>query len=206
MQVTTIRLEENTLEALATEAPEHGFRNRTEYIRWILENRERIHENTTGDSLEELRERVDDLEATVADLQGDDVGRDEQPDSEPDLLPEEPAFPSGGAEPASDAGDETDQVASDFEGVLAGWRPGRTASDREHRREIGRRALEWLRERGEPASRSDFAAALYEDTHLQGQGEDSWWRRVVREALQRAVNAELVEYEHGQHIYRWIEE
>lgn len=90
--------------------------------------------------------------------------------------------------------------------ILKEWRPGHAGKDRERRREIGTTALNWLRERDAPASAEEFKRALYEDHHMEGQGEDAWWRRTARPAIQLAEDAGHVEYSHGNHEYRWIDE
>lgn len=61
MRVVTVRLDENEVEALDQEADERGFGNRTEYIRWILRNRDGIDVNAAA-RLEDLEQRVADLE------------------------------------------------------------------------------------------------------------------------------------------------
>ncbi|WPH65794.1 hypothetical protein HJIV1_gp3 [Haloterrigena jeotgali icosahedral virus 1] len=88
-----------------------------------------------------------------------------------------------------------------LEDALADWRPGKPR-DREERREIGFEALEWLQQQSGPRTRAEFVSALYEQTHLDGQGEDSWWQRVVRPALNRAVDQGVIEK--PSHIkYQW---
>lgn len=211
MQVTTIRLEENTLDDLEDDADAHGFRNRTEYIRWLIDERERIHENTTSSSedpetVEQLRERVDDLEDTVADLvedrperdAGEREGRRDAPDATTSTETPPPAS-AGDSRPLSE-----DDVEETIEDALKGWRPGRTPEGRKKRRAIGRRVLEWLQTDGGPASAGNFKAALYEETHLEGQGKDAWWRKTARPAVQRAVDAGLAKYREGHHDYQWI--
>ena len=103
--------------------------------------------------------------------------------------------------PLRDASPELSQLLKD---VLKEWRPGRSGDDRTKRRRIGREALVWLHDRREPASRSEFINALYEDTHLEGQGQKSWWDRLVREALHTAQEAGIVEYHDGVKEYEWV--
>lgn len=87
--------------------------------------------------------------------------------------------------------------------LLADWRPGRDAEERERKREIGAAALEWLQTEDGGRSASDFKAALYDEHHVDGQGRDAWWRRTVRPALQEAEEAGYAEYHHGRHEYVW---
>lgn len=95
---------------------------------------------------------------------------------------------------------ETDSI----EGVLEGWRPGRGGEEREQRRKAGRAALEWLRDYDGRASGGDFKNALYKQHAPDDQGEDTFWRKTARPAVQRAVDADLVEYREGHHDYRWV--
>lgn len=67
MEKTTIRVPEGTLEAIDAEAEEQGM-TRSQYIRWVLENRERIREHTGADGdleqrLSEIESRLDELES-----------------------------------------------------------------------------------------------------------------------------------------------
>lgn len=64
MKPTTVRLPEDELEELAREAEERGFANRTEYIRWILRNRNGIDTNT-AERLDELEERLAEVEDKI---------------------------------------------------------------------------------------------------------------------------------------------
>jgi len=63
-----LRLESETIEELDEEAEEEGFANRTEYIRWMIRNRESLDPNTV-EKLSEYEERLERLEEEVL---GDD--------------------------------------------------------------------------------------------------------------------------------------
>lgn len=71
MEPITIRLREDELQELSEEAEEQGFSSRSEYIRRILRNRDEHGGNTElntsehvfGDRLDDLEQRVDELEA-----------------------------------------------------------------------------------------------------------------------------------------------
>lgn len=72
MKVTTLRLPEDLVKALDDEYDEYGHSNRSEYVRWLLERREGIRENTENttacserDTENTLGDRVDDLETHV---------------------------------------------------------------------------------------------------------------------------------------------
>lgn len=66
MDPITIRLEDEEIAELDAEAKDRGFANRTEYIRWILRNRNGIDQNTAK-VLKEHEERIKKLEEEVAD-------------------------------------------------------------------------------------------------------------------------------------------
>ena len=73
MKPTTIRLPEDLLDKLDQEAGEHDFANRTEYLRYLIDNRELVvsialeerkdRVRTLSDRVEELEERIEELEA-----------------------------------------------------------------------------------------------------------------------------------------------
>lgn len=73
MKPTTIRLPEDLLEELDEEASEHGFHTRTEYLRYLIDNRELVVSialeqredqlRALADQVEELERRVDELES-----------------------------------------------------------------------------------------------------------------------------------------------
>ncbi len=56
----TLRLSADEWEQLDQEAEERGFENRTEYVRWIIRNRNGINENTV-ERLDELEEKIEDV-------------------------------------------------------------------------------------------------------------------------------------------------
>lgn len=92
--------------------------------------------------------------------------------------------------------------ARDGDGDLfADW-PSRRADHPDQMRAAARAALDVLRENGWMAG-SDFRAELLPEFDVDGQSEDTWWRKSVRPILQRAVDADLVEYRDGYHDYGW---
>lgn len=64
MQPITIRLEGDEIDELDAEAEDRGFANRTEYIRWILRNRNGIDQNT-AELIKEHEQRIEKLEAEL---------------------------------------------------------------------------------------------------------------------------------------------
>lgn len=86
--------------------------------------------------------------------------------------------------------------------LLEDWRPGQSAKKRHAMRDAGRAALVFLQGDGGPLTASDFKRELYTD-HSNGVGQDGWWRKWVRPALQLAQEADVVDYSHGRHEYRW---
>lgn len=101
----------------------------------------------------------------------------------------------------STEGAESAVTAPEVEEVLRDWRPGRSAEEREERREIGREVLRWLRERGS-GTRLEIVDELY-DQEL-GIEADSWWRRIARAALDHAREKGLTEYQAGSGVWTWV--
>ncbi len=99
-------------------------------------------------------------------------------------------------------GEELNRLGEMFADALDGWRPGRDLSEQAERREIGRKALDWLRDQEEDVRRQDVVAALYEATSVDGQGEDAWWRRTVRPAFKNALEQGYVE--NPGRRWRWV--
>lgn len=64
MDPITLRLETETIEELDEEAEDKGFANRTEYLRWMIQNRESIDPDTV-EKLSEYEERLQRLEKEV---------------------------------------------------------------------------------------------------------------------------------------------
>ncbi|MFB6170901.1 MAG: ribbon-helix-helix domain-containing protein [Haloarculaceae archaeon] len=74
MKPTTIRLPEDLLDRLDEEAREHEFANRTEYLRYIIDNRELVISTALerrADRVRSLAERVETLEVRLDDLEAD---------------------------------------------------------------------------------------------------------------------------------------
>jgi len=101
-----------------------------------------------------------------------------------------------------DRGGDPEDLPESIEEALEGW-PPHGQERRERRHEVGAQAAQWLRDRGEPASGSDFKEALFEDLPVPGQNPKTWWVKSVRPAVQECVDAGLVEYREGYHDYRW---
>lgn len=66
LEPRTLRLTSEEWDNLDDEAEDRGFENRTEYIRWIIRNRNGIEQNT-AERLNELEERLDAVEAEIRD-------------------------------------------------------------------------------------------------------------------------------------------
>ncbi len=202
MEPTTLRLPENTLDALDREYTEYDFDNRTEYIRFILDNRGVVMENTepnTGATTNPLRERVEELERRVDSLESE---REQTQTAErrprTDSRPRDP-------HPSTSEDTTAESSSGDIGEILAGW-PGPREEHQERRREVGTAALDWLRDRGQPASASDFKDALLDDYPVEGQSPDTWYRKSVKPALDLAKDAGGVEYRDGYHDYEWVGE
>jgi len=94
-------------------------------------------------------------------------------------------------------------LAPDLDGVLADWRPGRSAGEkREQQQAAGRATLEFLRERGS-ATATEFREHVEPEHSVPGQSPGTWWKKTAREALQRAREADLVTFKDGVKEWRW---
>lgn len=98
------------------------------------------------------------------------------------------------------------EVSNLIDDLLEDWKPGTSLEDRQKRKQIGRQALVWLHNQGNPAQKAEFIDALYEDTHLENQAEKTWWEYVIKPPLKRAREADIVEYTPGSSVYEWIGE
>lgn len=86
--------------------------------------------------------------------------------------------------------------------VLARWEP-QTGIDPHVARAQTRRAVEWLSQHDVAKERTDFVAALAEDSTLT---TEIWWGGAVHLGLHQFVEAGLVEYRSNTQAYRWIGE
>lgn len=215
MEQVSVRLPEAMKERLEREAGE-AEKGLAEHIRSELREgsdlRERVDdlEQRLADVEEELERREvarpvsrKDSEEIVDELEAEDVDADQAGavDDDQDRLEIEvdsPETPDLENSELAVAGDTSSMIYE----ALEGW-PGKGATNRERRREVGARAVRWLRDRGEPASASDFQDALFDGYPVPGQKPETWWRKTVRPALQECVDAGLVEYREGHHDYRW---
>jgi len=105
-------------------------------------------------------------------------------------------------------GELVDEIDADLERALGSWDPGRTRQERRERRRIGVAVLRWLRDRndGKPpeVTRADAVAELFDELALEGQSEDTWWRKCARPALNHAAESGLVDA--SGRTYEWIGE
>jgi Arc/MetJ-type ribon-helix-helix transcriptional regulator len=189
MKVTTLRLPEDLVEDLDEEYAEYGHGNRSEYVRWLLERRDRIRENTENtpsysdrDTENTLADRFDDLEARLAALEQrlDTTGDREAADA-PREPPEE--NPSGHhrdpPESLEDVGAPPER-ASDDDLVTAvrrylSNRPPKTG----HGKDALVDAFELLREHGTMKT-GDLKTALFEAYSEHYGGERAMWESTSR--------------------------
>lgn len=182
MEPNTIRLESETWEALLEEAEDRGFRNRSEYIREIIRNRDVIYENTTDyneNTIEELVVRVEQLEQQQTTQESTDSGESITADYEKNTADYE----------------ENTGVIDD---IMDDWWP---KTKRERKREAGRQALRYLHD----VTRAEKEHFLKNVDHLiEEQNPNTYWKNTIRPALQEAQDEGLVRYERGPpHEYIW---
>jgi metal-responsive CopG/Arc/MetJ family transcriptional regulator len=164
MKVTTVRLPEEVLEQLETEAAEHGFSNRTEYIREILKHRDAVRESIGSrentEQYEDLRERLADLEARVEDLEAGGGGVDREP---------RPAVEPGGG----------DRDAGGSEAVREAVLDELGEAKKTHVREAVADAVALLVERG-PLSTGEVKTELWSAYDDHYSTEKGMWESVNR--------------------------
>jgi Arc/MetJ-type ribon-helix-helix transcriptional regulator len=216
MKVTTLRLPEDLVEALDSEYAEYEHSNRSEYVRWLLERRERIHENTENtpgyserDTENTLADRVDDLEARLAAVED---RLHTTPAGEPPLAPRDGAdVETGGdhrdsppdgerGQEAAETGRESEPVATDdvIERIVADVSARWDDDDRlEDRREAARAAVRLMRDRGS-LGRTVASEQLLPEYAVEGQNERTWWRQNIRDAVSEAGS-----YSRGRSEYVW---
>jgi hypothetical protein len=101
---------------------------------------------------------------------------------------------TNGEKPAG-APDVPDAAAA----VIDDWTP-ESGADVGRARDAARRAVAWLVESGERATRSDIIDAVGADVSY---GDRTAWERAIRPALNELKDRNLVEYRAGYHDYRW---
>jgi len=209
MKPVTIRLDEDLVDALDAEADDRDvnrteyvrniLRNReavrdntrdntSEYTEENTGEYERTRDNTVENTreyaalearVEELEERLDDLEA------GADA-----------IAPTPLATDTPGAEV-----EPSDAVVDALE--ASGWSHGRNREERERNAAVAAWALEVLREAGRECRRADVPLDALDDDRKP----DTVWHQVVRPAiLQVAAETDAVETSTNDQRYRWVGE
>lgn len=215
MRATSIKLDEETIDELDTEADERDL-TRSQYLRRIIDARHETQADAATTDFADIDERIDQLEARVDRLDEskqtetvseratpalgercDEESHDAQARHETDT---DPLAHERTEATADDADSHTEREA--IEAILHDWRPGRSLDKRERQREVGRAVIEWLR--GQTvASASEFKAELESDHPVEGQSPQTWWKQTAREALKRAQERGLVEFVDGRKEWRW---
>lgn len=208
MPIVTFRIDQNTLDELDEEESQYSFSNRAEYLRHLIDNRDIVLANTQSgdvDVVNELQERLDDLEGRVDELESDPspaaapVDGDRRDDATVDSLPERPESAAADRvdvvddehdqdDRADQAGDPTRQEMLDvIEDVHI---PGTSPATERTRREAVKYAWTRLREEGEMQSR-DLANDAYGRFYDDGLGYPAdgryagfkFWDNCLRDAI-----------------------
>lgn len=206
MEIVTLRIEENTLGALDDEKSQHGFSNRTEYIRFLIENRDVIVSNTLAvdddvqERLDELEQRVDDLESS--DEQDPRASLPEDPSDIEMAVDDEPHFElrldddPRDHDRADQGGDPTRQEMLDVLDDLDV--PGRKTATEYARREAIQYAWDRLREEQTMASSelaNDVFGQFFKNEDLGYKTSSRYpgyglWDNCVRDALKELPGVE----------------
>lgn len=159
-----------------------------------------------------LRDRVDELEQRLADLESGDVdgGSETAATARRERRHErgeESADPvaTGGAdghEAAAggddDAGDVPDVIEAAIERAAESWDDDDART--EARKAAAQAVLEALRE--EPRSRSEIVDEFADEYAVAGQNDDTWWRKNLAECPDAPLKA-LATYDAGSQQWRW---
>lgn len=96
-------------------------------------------------------------------------------------------------ERARDGAGDGANVGADVGAALEGYDPGRSARERDHKREIGEAVLGWLAERDSPMQRSDVLEERdRRDLDLE-LADTTFWQEYARPALKHAAGTGYVE-------------
>lgn len=205
MARTTVELETDTRDQLADR--KQGGESYDDVVRRLLKESRQLPE---PDIVDELREDLAARDARLDRLE-DGLNRAlDRVDELEDVVDQEPS--DGGIREVrkgvlDDEERGRDQEPGgadrdvDVDDVLEGWLPGRNDEERRERRAAGRTALAWALEQRAPVTAKRAKDELLPEHGLDDQSADTWWRKVARPALQRAVDAELLEYRDGHHDY-----
>lgn len=155
MEPITIRFEQDELERLEKAAEDAGFSNRSEYIRHVLRNRSEHKTNTTSNTseydVEAITHRLDDLEQRVDELEAENTAKpqNDESDAQSDSSPETMDTPHPDEEMAGSAGGPTPESTHVDDELEAAWDEWIEAEGPTtvHGKEMMRDLLQQLREK-----------------------------------------------------------
>lgn len=226
MKPTTIRLPEELLDRLDEEAREHDFTNRTEYLRYIIDNRELVvsialeqrkdRVRSLADRVEELEDRIEDLETEQAETTASGLGTveavedlfagspDENDDGETVELDDEELepistdleLPDEDPEPL-ELRDPGPQAIQQRVSRLEFFAP--TREIRREREAAVAAAWRELVEHGE-RSREEFEATVFGDHTATFSTFAGWYDRLLEPALEQLEDVERVEGDTWRYI------
>lgn len=191
MKPRPIRMPDALWEELQAEAEDAGL-GTAEYVRQILRRRHDTQSNTESDT---VADRLNDQEARVAERKGDSANDDTDTG---------PISTGLGARTREEAAGEPDPEADIEEQA---WRIVETVADREgwddddrleNRKRAAAMVLQHAVETGEGIGKSsEIVAEAQEEYPVEGQSEETYWRKNVRDVLREAGA-----YSRGSHTYR----
>lgn len=207
----SIRLPEGLDEDLEAEAEQLDL-TVSEYLREILRDRDPPEQRTADTpDMEDVLDRLDALEARVDDVEG----RLDEPTEEPTRR-ESPAPETGRDDesptdtPKANSGRESAETSLPtdhddvVEAILDGWDYGRTDRELEANRDLAAQALEWLRDYGDAAKKSDVPLDEFADADPLDRGTDSLWTELIRDqAWKRGIDQGYIE-KTGRRTYEWV--
>jgi len=216
---TTIRLPEDVLDALDEEAKEHGFHNRTEYLRYLIDNRELVVSialEQREDQLRSLADQVEELEHRVAELEQDRPARPEALEgieSVEELVLDETASTESTSERETEPPGPAD-VPEDESEPLELQNPGpEDIEQRVERLEFFSPTQEIRAEREEAVvavweelieekrlTRDEFGTRVFEDHRATFTTFDGWYNRLLVPALEQLEDVERLDEDTWRYV------
>lgn len=199
MDPTTLRLQENTLEELDEEFEEFGFDDRASYLRYIIKNRAVVMEENTPEQVSPIRDRMDELEQRLLAVEEGETTENTTTTTTEDTettTTEDTETTDGESLLAFE--EDTEETTETTDELLPEDYPGRNVENPNLKRNVGVAAVRWLVDRDYPGNKTDFLEEFYEDHAPGTQNKNTFWKTVVRPALQESP---VVEYSHGNHEY-----
>lgn len=151
------------------------------------------------DVVNDLEDRLAQLEARVGDLEPEEPVTTEYRETEPIEEPDPPGSKGGG-----NVLETTTQNGDVIEEALGEWGKGRNEDEEQPRRESAEAVVRWLRGQPGEVKKRDVINELYDDHGVEDVTVESWWTETARDALQHAAKRGYVR--DTGYTYEWLGE